>query len=100
MANKESLKNFAYEQIKKTHDVAMDILLQMYGKKPKYTYFMGESQGGREALMAVARYGDDYNGVSSSVGLIYFTGILLSPGYRAKLNFPPALGCLPRRRRR
>jgi hypothetical protein len=89
MANKESLKNFAYEQIKKTHDVAIEILLQMYGTKPKYTYFMGESQGGREALMAVAHYGDDYNGVSSSVGLVYFTGILLSPQYRAKLQLAP-----------
>lgn len=89
LANKESMKNFAYEQIKKTHDVAMEILAELYGVKPKFTYFMGESQGGREALMAAARYGDDYNGVLSSVGLIYFTGILISPDYRAKIQFAP-----------
>ena len=47
--NDESLNNFAHEAIKKTHDAATEIISEMYGVSPRFTYFMGESQGGREA---------------------------------------------------
>jgi len=89
MANKESMKNFAYESIKKTHDAAIEVIQMMYGRKPRINYFMGESQGGREAMMAATRYPEDYDGVLSSVGLIYFTGVMLSPSYRAHLQYAP-----------
>jgi len=34
-----------------------------YGEKPKYSYFIGASTGGRQALVAVQKFPDDYNGV-------------------------------------
>jgi hypothetical protein len=89
MGNRESMKNFAYEQIKKTHDVAMELMVEMYGQKPKINYFTGESQGGREALMAVAHYPEDYDGVLASVPLAFFTGVLTGPAYRSKLQTAP-----------
>ena len=89
MGNDESLVNFAYQQIKKTHDVSMQIMVRMYGTKAKVNYFAGESQGGREALMAMTHYPEDYDGVLSSVGLIYFTGIILSPVERTKVQLTP-----------
>ncbi len=36
-------------QMKKTHDAAMVLIERMYGAKPKYNYYVGTSQGGREA---------------------------------------------------
>jgi feruloyl esterase len=48
--NDEAIKNLGYMQMKKTHDAAMVLVERMYGAKPKYNYYVGSSQGGREAL--------------------------------------------------
>lgn len=70
-SNDEASVNFGYAQIKKTHDVAMAVIVQMYGVRPRINYFSGESQGGREALMAATRFPEDYDGVTASVPSIY-----------------------------
>jgi feruloyl esterase len=87
--NSEAFANYGYQQIKKTHDVAMEIIEMMYGAKPRVNYFAGESQGGREALMAVAHFPRDYDGVLSSVALSYFTGLLMNGGVRLKEQLNP-----------
>jgi hypothetical protein len=46
----EALKNLGYMQMKKTHDAAMVLIERTYGERPRYNYFVGTSQGGREAL--------------------------------------------------
>ena len=43
--------------------VGKNLIEQAYGKAPQYSYFLGCSTGGRQALMEVQRYPDDYNGV-------------------------------------
>jgi pimeloyl-ACP methyl ester carboxylesterase len=58
----EALRNFGHEQIKKTHDVAMQLIRARYGADSRYNYFIGGSQGGHEAFDAVQRYPDDYHG--------------------------------------
>lgn len=63
--NDESLANFARLQIKKTRDVAMEIVKARYGSLPKRTYFVGASQGGKEAFDAAQRYPEDYDGIVS-----------------------------------
>lgn len=72
-ANEEASVNFGYAQIKKTHDVAMAVIEKMYGVKPRFNYFSGESMGGREAMVAATRFPDDYDGVTASVPSIYTT---------------------------
>ena len=54
--NDEAIKNLGYMQMKKTHDAAMVLVERMYGAKPKYNYYVGSSQGGREALTVAQRY--------------------------------------------
>jgi hypothetical protein len=60
--NDEALRNFTVEAPKKTHDAAVYIINYYYGQKPKKTYFMGGSTGGREALAAIQRWPHDWNG--------------------------------------
>jgi hypothetical protein len=60
--NDEALRNFAGDAIKKTHDVAMEIIKAGYGQKAKTTYFAGGSTGGREALLAVSNWPKDFDG--------------------------------------
>lgn len=61
--NDEALHNFAHEQLKKTKDVALKIVEGFYGEKPAQTYFIGGSNGGREALQAMQHYPEDYDGI-------------------------------------
>ena len=61
--NAEALDNFGHLQIKKTHDVAMQLITARYGAEPQYSYYIGGSQGGHEGFDAVQRYPDDYDGV-------------------------------------
>ena len=48
--NDEAIKNLGYMQMKKTHDAAMVLIERVYGARPRFNYYVGTSQGGREAL--------------------------------------------------
>jgi feruloyl esterase len=61
--NNEALLNFAYEALKKTKDAAFEIMHRYYGAYPKYGYFYGASEGGREGYTVTQRFPKDYNGV-------------------------------------
>jgi hypothetical protein len=77
--NDEAVKNFGYMQLKKTHDAAMVLMERMYGERPRYNYFVGQSQGGREGLTVAQRYPNDYDGISSSVPAIATSTLVLVP---------------------
>jgi feruloyl esterase len=62
-ANAEALANFAGDQLKKTHDVALALIKAGYGKAPRRTYFQGNSQGGHEGFIVIQRWPRDYDGV-------------------------------------
>jgi hypothetical protein len=89
ITNQEAWMNFAYEALKKTHDAAMQIMLDMYGTKSKVTYFIGTSQGGREGLEVLSRYPNDYDGVLSQVPLAYFAGLLFDPTVKGVSQLAP-----------
>lgn len=77
--NEEAVKNLAYMQMKKTHDAAMVIMQRVYGKKPMYNYYVGGSQGGREALTVAQRYPADYDGIIANVPIVNFSTLMLAP---------------------
>ena len=75
----EAIKNLGYMQMKKTHDAAMVLMQRMYGELPRYNYFVGTSQGGREALTVAQRYPQDYNGIAANVPIVNFSSLMLGP---------------------
>lgn len=64
--NDEERKNFASESLKKTHDAAVALIQARYGTNPRRMYFIGGSTGGREAMMVVDRWPEDYDGVMAA----------------------------------
>jgi hypothetical protein len=68
--NAEAMRNWAYEEIKKTRDTALAVLAAAYGRAPTHVFFSGESAGGREALRAAQRFPDDYDGVIATSPVI------------------------------
>ena len=77
--NDEAVANLAYMQLKKTHDAAMIIMERAYGERPRFNYFFGNSQGGREALTVAQRYPADYDGISAEVPIVSFSSLMLAP---------------------
>ncbi len=61
--NDEALRNFAGDQLKKTHDVALDLINRRYDRLPERLYFFGNSQGGHEGFIVIQRWPQDYDGV-------------------------------------
>lgn len=77
--NAEAIKNFGYMQMKKTHDAAMVLLQRAYGAKLRLSYWVGNSQGGREGLTVVQRYPADYDGVVVSVPVVNLSNLIAAP---------------------
>jgi len=77
--NDEAIRNFGYAQMKKTHDVAMVLITRLYGERPRFNYYVGTSQGGREGLTVAQRYPADYDGVAANVPIVSFSTLMLAP---------------------
>jgi pimeloyl-ACP methyl ester carboxylesterase len=77
--NEEAIRNLGYMQMKKTHDAAMVIIKRIYGERPRFNYYIGGSQGGREALTVAQRYPDDYDGIIADVPIVNFSSLMLAP---------------------
>ena len=77
--NDEAVANLGYLQLKKTHDAAMVVIERVYGERPRFSYFFGNSQGGREALTVAQRYPADYDGISAEVPIVSFSSLMLAP---------------------
>lgn len=77
--NDEAIKNLGYMQMKKTHDAAIVLIERMYGARPKYNYYIGTSQGGREAVTVAQRYPQDYDGIAANVPIVGFSSLMLAP---------------------
>ena len=60
--NDEVLANYIGAQLKKTHDLANALIERRYNTRPRRAYFVGASGGGREALIALQRWGAEYDG--------------------------------------
>lgn len=84
LMNDEALANFGGLQIKKTHDVAMAVVENYYGKKPVKTYIQGNSQGGHESLIAIQRWPKDYDGAIVTHPANPFSALQLSGNYLGK----------------
>jgi pimeloyl-ACP methyl ester carboxylesterase len=75
--NQEALTNFAYAQLKKAHDVAMALIMARYHRAPLKTYFVGQSEGGREGLTVAQRFPQDYDGIVVTAPAINYTNLML-----------------------
>jgi len=62
--------DFAYRGVHVTALAAKALMQLFYGQKPRYSYFMGTSEGGREAAMETQRYPEDFNGLTSGAPAI------------------------------
>lgn len=77
--NEEAIRNLGYLQMKKTHDAALVLMERIYGERPRFNYYLGSSQGGREALTVAQRYPADYDGIAANVPIVGLSTLMLAP---------------------
>lgn len=64
--------DFAYRGVHLTAVAAKALIRKYYGQSPKYSYFSGCSDGGREALMEAERFPADFDGISAGAPAMNF----------------------------
>ena len=93
--NDEAIRNLGYMQMKKTLDAAMVVIERAYGARPRFTYYFGTSQGGREALTVAQRYPADYDAIVANVPIVSFSSLMLGPEL-IRIEEKPAARWVPR----
>jgi|GEM_PF-794523 len=73
----QAIRNFSHVAIHDMTTLGKIITEKYYGNTPKYSYFVGGSNGGRQAMESVQRYPLDYNGVIAGCPAIYWNHFLL-----------------------
>jgi hypothetical protein len=68
--------DFGYRAIHVMTAVAKEVIHVHYGNAPRYSYFLGCSNGGRQALMEAQRFPDDFNGILAGAPANYWTHLL------------------------
>ena len=70
LGNPGAVADFAYLGMHKTTLAAKALIKSFYNRGPRYSYYVGCSDGGREGLHEVQRYPDDYDGVVAGAPVI------------------------------
>jgi feruloyl esterase len=86
----EKLIDFGYRAVHETSVQAKALIHAFYGRTPVHSYFVGCSEGGREALMSAQRHPDDFQGIIAAAPSADYSGIMTAFAWnqRALLDTP------------
>ena len=71
----ERQENFGHRAVHLTAEAAKSIIGHYYARSPDYSYFVGCSRGGGQAMMESQRYPDDFDGIVAAAPAYHWTGI-------------------------
>lgn len=80
----EKVKDFGYRAVHQTNEKAKQIVAAFYHRAPKYSYFDGCSEGGREAMMEAQRYPEDFNGILAGATAHKWTELMAAFAWNAQ----------------
>jgi hypothetical protein len=80
----EKVVDFAFRGIHLMTQTAKAVVKAFYGKDSQHSYFLGCSNGGRQALMEAQRFPEDYDGVLAGAPANFWTHLLSSAIWNAQ----------------
>ncbi|MBZ5531648.1 MAG: tannase/feruloyl esterase family alpha/beta hydrolase [Acidobacteriia bacterium] len=76
LKHQEKIIDFGHRAIHEMTVKAKAVVAAFYGEGAKHSYFVGCSNGGRQALMEAQRYPSDYDGILAGAPANYWTHLL------------------------
>ncbi len=89
LGHPEKTIDFGYRALEETTRAARAIIAAHTGAAPRYAYFTGCSDGGREALMEAQRFPADFDGIVAIAPAIDTTRLLLGFAWNARAQQEP-----------
>jgi len=84
----EAQLNFGYLAVHRTVEVAKAIIRIYYDSEPDYSYFIGCSRGGGQALMEAQRYPEDFDGIVSAAPALNWPGFTAAALHSTQHLYP------------
>ena len=88
LGHEERRINFGSLAVHRTTETVKALIQVYYGKAPVKSYFLGCSNGGRQAMMETQRYPEDFDGVVAGAPAYDFTEVATSFIRNAKALYP------------
>lgn len=74
--NPEAFIDYGYRGNHTTAVFTRQLIAKYYGRDPKHAYFVGGSNGGREAMMEARRFPEDYDAIAAGQPAMGFTKLM------------------------
>ncbi|MFN0179117.1 MAG: tannase/feruloyl esterase family alpha/beta hydrolase [Gemmatimonadales bacterium] len=88
LGNLERVVNYGHLAVHRVAEATKAVVRAYYGADAEYSYFLGCSNGGRQALMEAQRYPGDFDGIVSGAPAFDFTNIAHAFIKNIKAAFP------------
>jgi feruloyl esterase len=86
--NVEAQLNFGYLAVHRTAEVAKGLIRAYYRTDPSFSYFLGCSRGGGQAMMESQRYPKDFDGIVAGAPAFNWTGFAATMVAIAQALYP------------
>jgi feruloyl esterase len=75
LRNDRRIADYGHRAVHRTAEVTKALIASYYGRPAEHSYFIGCSNGGREALMEAQRYPADFDGIVAIAPAFDFLGV-------------------------
>jgi feruloyl esterase len=91
----EKVTDYGWRAVHLTAVVGKKLVAAYYGRGPDHSYFIGCSNGGRQALIQAARFPEDYDGIVAGAPAAALTDVAVSMVNVVQSQMPPGAAIRP-----